>query len=1061
MRFSALKHFAKTGLASGTACALIMAPMLSAAQASTKVGVTSAVIPQALIGDTPDEFQVISVGDRVDQDVTIETGPGGRTQVLFVDGSSMNIGPNSRIIVDEFVFDPTQLTGNLGARIEKGSMRFIGGVLSKRSKQVEFDAGEATVGIRGGIAKVALLPGGALKAELVHGRLSVQTPEGLFETSRIGTLIERDAVGGVATRSVTINEAKQELDEEADQSLIEDAPANGPTPAAPTPEAASSSNPVDNGLVEIDESGNLKAAEALVEADPEAARLVDEGAIAVDESGNVAPTEKMLELDDTAKAMFDRGLIKVNEEGFLVPADDFDAEELYAEFKAEEPDLELVSAVTLDEFDFEEPDLLAVEASYIENRNAATQVLKNDSGLAEFYASGLVGMGEDGKLATKNEFKDYFTSRISTDQSAFGTTEKQTYVADTAVDKFLLDEGVFDVKETTRVLGVNLASSFYSAEVATVVTADIVRDDALNAIEKLASVNQVRLDGATKEQSLETLIAVGKELSGLDKVRSVLGPEGLSESGLEIEFNTNDKKFELKSRTATTRRNAPTPELSSRQIEALERQGLQSADISKYVNIGVVPPGFGSQPSFDEVPQRDAGLPFPTRPDLGATGELGTPRANVPDAPSFGSREPAFKPVERGFDDYAGGTDFSTAVEKRYDGISGIIKTRSTVAPIIVPVTQPAYPPGFGQADEPDTEASGGLTGIKTPTPVTPPVGIGGSIWPPTGPDPEDTVADTKDNTKQTNTPVDNPLYVSGMRRAGGTTVWGSSGPSGVWQAYNSDAGEVNVITQYPTNGNVFVRFEANTRGDGSSINTVAFEAAEPSGRISNVLAHGSHSFAAAMAAVAGATNAPSRSINSNDKIAFSQNRPASLRAASGQNFCDCAHVATGIWQDKSFADGALGRITYQHRGHYAVGTPDADLIQELAGQIVTFAGHAYADVTHVDGSSVLTGTGYGQVEVQLDFANRNDTNRNYWELTNFSSSDANYTSPTVRVGLTHEGTSGRYTGATATAQVDGGVHGTGRNDVETAGTFVLNDPGVTAVSGSYAAEATSVNPSN
>ena len=227
----------------------------------------------------------------------------------------MNIGPNSRIIVDEFVFDPAQLTGNLGARIEKGSMRFIGGVLSKRSKQVEFDAGEATVGIRGGIAKVALLPGGALKAELVHGRLSVQTPEGLFETSRIGTLIERDAVGSVATRSVTINEAKQELDEEAEQSLIDDSPA-APDPIAPTPDAAPSGNPVDNGLVEIDEDGNLKAAEALAEADPEAARLVDEGAIAIDESGNAAPTEKMLELDDTAKEMFDRGLIKVNEEGF-------------------------------------------------------------------------------------------------------------------------------------------------------------------------------------------------------------------------------------------------------------------------------------------------------------------------------------------------------------------------------------------------------------------------------------------------------------------------------------------------------------------------------------------------------------------------------------------------------------------------------------------------------------------------------------------------------------------------------------------------------------------------
>ena len=333
---------------------------------------------------------------------------------------------------------------------------------------------------------------------------------------------------------------------------------------------------------------------------------------------------------------------------------------------------------------------------------------------------------------------------------------------------------------------------------------------------------------------------------------------------------------------------------------------------------------------------------------------------------------------------------------------------------------------------------------------------------PPTGPDPEGTVADTKDNTKQQpNSPVDNLLYVSGMRHAAGTTAWGSSGSNGVWQAYNSDGGEVNVITHYPTNNNVFVRFEANTQGDGSTNNNVAFEASEPSGRISSVLAHGSHSFAAAMSAIAGSLNAPKRSGNRSDKIGFSQTQLARLRASSGLSFCDCSHVAIGIWQNKEFVDRSLGNITYQHRGHYAVGTPNADLIQELAGQTVTFAGHAHADVTHVGGSGVSVGRGYGQVEVQLDFANRNDSNRNYWELTNFSSSDANYTSPTVRVGLTHRGSNGRYSGTTATAQVDGGVHGTGRNDVETAGTFVLNDPGVTAVSGSYAAEATSVTPSN
>ena len=49
---------------------------------------------------------------------------------------------------------------------------------------------------------------GKLLAELVHGRLSVETPEGLFETDRIGMQIERDVSGAVSTRSVTIEEVK-------------------------------------------------------------------------------------------------------------------------------------------------------------------------------------------------------------------------------------------------------------------------------------------------------------------------------------------------------------------------------------------------------------------------------------------------------------------------------------------------------------------------------------------------------------------------------------------------------------------------------------------------------------------------------------------------------------------------------------------------------------------------------------------------------------------------------------------------------------------------------------
>ena len=109
--------------------------------------------------------------------------------------------------------------------------------------------------------------------------------------------------------------------------------------------------------MEVDEDGNLKATEALIEADPDAAKLIDEGAIA-DENGTAAPTEKMLELDETAKKMFDEGLLEVDDNGFGAFRD-FDPEVLYAEFQNEEVPVELVSDVTLAEFELEAPSELA------------------------------------------------------------------------------------------------------------------------------------------------------------------------------------------------------------------------------------------------------------------------------------------------------------------------------------------------------------------------------------------------------------------------------------------------------------------------------------------------------------------------------------------------------------------------------------------------------------------------------------------------------------------------------------------------------------------------------
>ena len=71
-------------------------------------------------------------------------------QLLFLDKTSMTIGPNSDLAIDEYVYDPNTNTGKLAATLGKGVMRFVGGQIS-HAGNAQVTTPNAVVGIRGGI----------------------------------------------------------------------------------------------------------------------------------------------------------------------------------------------------------------------------------------------------------------------------------------------------------------------------------------------------------------------------------------------------------------------------------------------------------------------------------------------------------------------------------------------------------------------------------------------------------------------------------------------------------------------------------------------------------------------------------------------------------------------------------------------------------------------------------------------------------------------------------------------------------------------------------------------
>jgi hypothetical protein len=127
-----------------TTAAAIIALGSTMAQAQ-QVGTASAVNPAATAN-----MKTITIGQSIAHKERIQTKSSGSVQLLFLDKTSMTIGPNSDLTIDEYVYDPNANTGKLAATLGKGALRFVGGQISHNG-DAEIKTASALIGIRGGM----------------------------------------------------------------------------------------------------------------------------------------------------------------------------------------------------------------------------------------------------------------------------------------------------------------------------------------------------------------------------------------------------------------------------------------------------------------------------------------------------------------------------------------------------------------------------------------------------------------------------------------------------------------------------------------------------------------------------------------------------------------------------------------------------------------------------------------------------------------------------------------------------------------------------------------------
>ena len=95
----------------------------------------------------------LSQGTAVSQNEVVEASASGRGQLLFRDETTLTIAPNSRVVLDEFVYVPGGGDASFAITLTRGALRMIGGRTTE-ARDALIVTTAATVGIRGSSAIV-------------------------------------------------------------------------------------------------------------------------------------------------------------------------------------------------------------------------------------------------------------------------------------------------------------------------------------------------------------------------------------------------------------------------------------------------------------------------------------------------------------------------------------------------------------------------------------------------------------------------------------------------------------------------------------------------------------------------------------------------------------------------------------------------------------------------------------------------------------------------------------------------------------------------------------------
>ena len=114
----------------------------------------------------------------------------GTMRIDFIDETRVELTEQSRLVIDEFVYDPANDIGSLSMKASLGTVRYASGQIAKKYKQnVKISTPSATIGVRGtdfimvvdemGGSMITLLPSCDTTGMCYTGEITVETGAGM------------------------------------------------------------------------------------------------------------------------------------------------------------------------------------------------------------------------------------------------------------------------------------------------------------------------------------------------------------------------------------------------------------------------------------------------------------------------------------------------------------------------------------------------------------------------------------------------------------------------------------------------------------------------------------------------------------------------------------------------------------------------------------------------------------------------------------------------------------------------------------------------------------------